>query len=463
MQKRQEAFLSALIVNPDLALNVEHFSWTLLLLDSNRRTVLGPDPFAINQSVSLDAESPFNKIWDVFTSLTNVKTLDLAWLTRDLATPLIDSIPPTLFPAATSVRLAGVMPYALPASILLTNPQKLLHLDLDNLQESGITSSIHVDEDSEVHHGNPSMEPCDNHAQTNETLRKIDETLLRIKKERNRVKQVSRLVFRNCFKDLNNTEIETLADLACNGLPATGNFRQIRAPPTNSSRHTQSRPIYYNNNNSHLAPIRAPATTHPHQYPPPNATQTTQPFYNNNLPNTIITTPSSTPSSQTPGPIRNLLTALTNRTPSLRTLSLRKPGPRDRFDYPPDALSLEPALYAEWALFLSSVKPSLESLTLEQGERLLPKTEEAAMRVRPMDQMFGEVVLPVLVSGGWGEGLKQVVVKGWQGWEREDVGGRGRRVFVDGGEALRGMFAGGVEVEVCRAGRTADHLGVGYG
>ena len=134
MQKRQEAFLSALIENPDLALSVKHFSWTVLLLDSNRRTAVGPDPFAINQSVSLDAKSPFNKIWDVFTSLTNAKTLDLAWLTRDLATPLIDSIPPTLFPAATSVRLAGVMPHALAVSILLTNPQKLLHLDLDNLQ-----------------------------------------------------------------------------------------------------------------------------------------------------------------------------------------------------------------------------------------------------------------------------------------------------------------------------------------
>ena len=88
---------------------------------------------------------------------TNVQTLDLAWLTRDLAIPLIDSFPPALFPAATSVRLAGVMPYALAASILLTNTQKLLHLDLDNLQQSGITSSIHVDENPKIHYGYPSV------------------------------------------------------------------------------------------------------------------------------------------------------------------------------------------------------------------------------------------------------------------------------------------------------------------
>ena len=41
-------------------------------------------------------------------------------------------------PIQSSVRLIGVMPYALAASTLLSNPQNLLHLDLDNLQQSGI-------------------------------------------------------------------------------------------------------------------------------------------------------------------------------------------------------------------------------------------------------------------------------------------------------------------------------------
>lgn len=87
-------------------------------------SVCGPDPFAINNAVILDFKSPFNKTWDVFAGLTHDQTLDLAWLSRDLLVPLIHSIPPSLFPDATTVRLAGVMMYTLTASILLMNAQK---------------------------------------------------------------------------------------------------------------------------------------------------------------------------------------------------------------------------------------------------------------------------------------------------------------------------------------------------
>ncbi len=107
MQMRQSAFLSALIRDPSLAQHVKSFSWTLLLLDSNRRPSMDINPFAIYQKVALGPKSPFNQIWGVFASLTNVQTLNLAWLTRDLATPLIHSIPRTLFPAATTVCLAA--------------------------------------------------------------------------------------------------------------------------------------------------------------------------------------------------------------------------------------------------------------------------------------------------------------------------------------------------------------------
>lgn len=86
-------------------------------------SICGPDSFAINNAVILDFKSPFNKIWDVFAGLTHVQTLDLTWLSRDLLAPLIHSILPSLFPAATTIRLAGVMMYTLTASTLLMNAQ----------------------------------------------------------------------------------------------------------------------------------------------------------------------------------------------------------------------------------------------------------------------------------------------------------------------------------------------------
>ncbi len=79
-----------------------------------------------------------------------------------------------------------------------------------------------------------------------------------------------------------------------------------------------------------------------------------------------------------------------------------------------------------------------------------------------MDALFGEFVAPVLEGGGW-ERLERVVVMGVQGWEVEVPGQGGWVVAVDGGERIRGMFGGEVEVVVERGARMADHLGVGYG
>ena len=45
--------------------------------------------------------------------------------------------PNGLFPAATSIRLTGVMHYSSAASILCNNPAKLEHLVIDNLQQVG--------------------------------------------------------------------------------------------------------------------------------------------------------------------------------------------------------------------------------------------------------------------------------------------------------------------------------------
>ena len=99
---------------------------------------------------------------------------------------------------------------------------------------------------------------------------------------------------------------------------------------------------------------------------------------------------------------------------------------------------------------------------IEQGERLLPRVDWVQPPVRPMDQLFGDAIFPVLADGGWRR-MKMVVVRGVQEWEVDNGLGNGGRVRLDGREELRGAFGQGVEVVVGRTARTADHLGVGYG
>ncbi|CAF9922724.1 hypothetical protein IMSHALPRED_005745 [Imshaugia aleurites] len=403
MQKRQEAFLSALIRDPSLAENVKIFSWTLLLLDSNRRTHLGIDPFEVHQSVALDPESPFNEIWNVFASLTSVQTLDLAWLSRHLAMPLAHNIPSTLFPAATSVRLAGVMPYTLAASILLTKPRNLLHLDLDNLHQSGKIPSTHLDWDSEM-----------------------DDDYCWIYGQSTKINQVLNLVLlRNACNDyLDDT------------LPLEDLVEEMALKLVCRIKTQSAAPI----------PVHIPAPRH---------CQTPRPW------NNLAHFEDDSEYFSELGPMQNLLGALAGKCTSLQSLHLRKGGARDQFDFSPHLSSKEHDIYAEWAIFLTSVKPTLESLVFEQGERLLPRADWVQPLVRPMDQLFGDVLFPVLVGGGWAR-MKKVVVRGVQQWEKGGGQGNGDMVLLDGRGELRGAFGEGVEVMVERRAREADHMGAGY-
>lgn len=108
---------------------VKSLTWTLLrpyTKELNRNVLLGITP-----------PRPILRIWDAFQLLIGVRTLDLAWLSRDHGDPLADAYPNGLFPAASSIRLSGVMHYSFAASILYNNPAKLEHLTLDNLQQVG--------------------------------------------------------------------------------------------------------------------------------------------------------------------------------------------------------------------------------------------------------------------------------------------------------------------------------------
>ena len=402
VQKRQEAFLSALIKDPSLAQHVKNFSWTLLLLENNRRTDLGIDPFEINKSVSLDPKSPFTEIWNVFASLTSVRTLDLAWLSRHLAMPLIHSIPPVLFPAATSVRLVGVMPYSLAASILLANPQALLHLDINNLQQSGIIPSTHIDE--VPNSDDVCYETYDKYAAINSII--------------------DLAVFDNYLD-----EQHALEDL----------LNEITQKQVSEF---ETRPAN---------PIRIPNLNAPH-------------LQRRRSWNNLALFEDDSEYFNAPGPMQNLLGVLAGKCTSLKTLRLRKVGARDEFDFTPACRSKETDIYAEWALFLSSVRPTLESLTFEQGERLLPKADWVQPRVRPMDQLFGDTIFPILTTAGlrqWPK-MKELVVRGVQQWEEDDGKGTGETVLVGGRGELSGAFGKGVALAMERRAGEADHLGMSY-
>ena len=117
-----------------LAPMVKSLTWTLLrphTKEHNRNFLLG---------ISAPGTNPRRailRIWEAFQRLTNVRVLDLAWLSSDHGDPLADAWPHGLFPAASSIRLSGVMSYSFAASILYNNPAKLVHLALDNLQQVG--------------------------------------------------------------------------------------------------------------------------------------------------------------------------------------------------------------------------------------------------------------------------------------------------------------------------------------
>ncbi|MCJ1363452.1 hypothetical protein MMC16_002559 [Acarospora aff. strigata] len=132
-----------------------------------------------------------------------------------------------------------------------------------------------------------------------------------------------------------------------------------------------------------------------------------------------------------PGPMRGHLLKLCGRFTALKHLELRSVGQDDVNDHLWSAnkwsANKDEKRYHEWAIFLRSVKPSLESFKFEQG--LEPEVDEPVMnghpyprlfqKVRPMDSRFIKFILPVIVEDHW-PCLKRISIRG--------VGGKTRRV-----------------------------------
>ena len=98
---RQERFLEQVIQHPEYTKYIKSLKWTLLLLQEPEWND-GPNKYPLlgkgNDKRLIDR--PILHIWEVFKTFTNVRRLDLAYLSHDHGHPLASAFPDTLFPSA---------------------------------------------------------------------------------------------------------------------------------------------------------------------------------------------------------------------------------------------------------------------------------------------------------------------------------------------------------------------------
>ncbi|KAI9879068.1 MAG: hypothetical protein M1830_009709 [Pleopsidium flavum] len=127
-----------------------------------------------------------------------------------------------------------------------------------------------------------------------------------------------------------------------------------------------------------------------------------------------------------PGPMRGHLRYLKGRCTALKHLSMRSVGQDDSNDYLWSATNDEER-YNEWAAFLQSVTPTLQSFTFEQGfepdgsECIMNRPDPRPLQtVRPMDARFIKYILPVILGYPWPH-LKIMFIRGVGGQCRKYV------------------------------------------
>lgn len=130
LSRRQHAFLSTVLTNPYTGKLIHEFTWTL-------RSYCDPDGYLPGKQ-TLDAVWPDTHMWDAFKTFTNVTKLDLACYQKTWDWAYLRDPPSPLFPAATHIRLSGVMyPEIVNAILHPKSLSTLEHLSLDNLQDPG--------------------------------------------------------------------------------------------------------------------------------------------------------------------------------------------------------------------------------------------------------------------------------------------------------------------------------------
>lgn len=129
--------------------------------------------------------------------------------------------------------------------------------------------------------------------------------------------------------------------------------------------------------------------------------------------------PDGSPKLRHPGPMRGHLQPLVGSCKVLKHLSLRSAG-QDIANDSVWSVHHDRQRYEEWAMFIESVKDTLESLEIEQGIPAEDPHQNGSCRQwdgpmqtlgRPMDLRFVELVLPVISSGPWAH-LKTMTIRG---------------------------------------------------
>ena len=130
LSRKQHAFLEIVLSRPYIGKLIHGFTWII-------RSYCDPDGFMPGKQTS-DAIWPDTHMWDAFKTFTNVTKLDLACYQKTWDWAYLRDPPSPLFPAATNIRLSGIMyPEVVMAILHPTNLSKLEHLSLDNLQDPG--------------------------------------------------------------------------------------------------------------------------------------------------------------------------------------------------------------------------------------------------------------------------------------------------------------------------------------
>lgn len=137
---RQRSFLKTMTENPQYAMYILSFSWTLIWYDQYKERGLTEIEF---------------QLWNVFSQLQRVQKLDLASLPQDKPLEAYTrQVPPNLFPRVTELKLAGWMSHKLVTSLFHSIHLSKLHvLILDALQEEGkLPDGSPMPEDLNIQH-----------------------------------------------------------------------------------------------------------------------------------------------------------------------------------------------------------------------------------------------------------------------------------------------------------------------
>lgn len=129
---KQQTFLSAILERPYKVKLVHDFTWTL-------RSYYNPS-IENHRAEEKDVIYPDTKLWAAFQKFTAVTKVDLACYQESWDWTYLRQPPPILFPAATDIRLSGLMYRQIVEAVL--NPVNLPNLEsisIDNLQDPGFT------------------------------------------------------------------------------------------------------------------------------------------------------------------------------------------------------------------------------------------------------------------------------------------------------------------------------------